>query len=912
MVDEILWLYWGKADPKEDGKFHFAILHFLDVAACAFALLSTDNVLRRKISTSLLINESAAPSTLAYFCALHDIGKLDFRFQMKAPEIACLLEANRQKLTKSSGYDHGAEGYRQITQDEENLPERLGEGGCSILAAVCGHHGEIPTNEEAEPRPRLSFAQNDKRARRALLDTFEPFFQELGASTRIDAAPRVAVQLCAGLCAIVDWIGSNTDWFPYERNRVDLSAYWSKGLERARLAIEAAGLTTISAADPTFESLFPTYLRRDIQLATEQVEMGVPSLVIVEAEMGQGKTEAAFELAARAISAEQASGIYVALPTMATSNAMLTRTEELVARLFPGEVQLALAHGRARRQPKFQRLIERGLRSCDADATEATAVCARWLLSKKRVLLAQVGVGTVDQAMQAVIRVRHQFVRVAALARSVVIIDEIHAYDSYMEVILEHLVRWLGSLSVPVLLLSATLPVERRIRFVAAWRGEDIESKKLPSPEEAVKSSYPQVTHVTANETKLFGLPSTVGSRARSVDLDVRRGVDKTAIARELVAAAQAGARVCWIRNTVGEAQQSFEDVESALRETSIGAMLFHSRFRGCDRGPIEARVLREFGKDREVSGSAGRVLIATQVVEQSLDLDFDWLVSDVAPIDLLLQRSGRLHRHQRRRPAGFERLRFTLLLPSQPEIDEGAFGNSAFVYDAPTLWLATRTLQGADRWILPRDIRGLVERTYHPELRSTQLADATRGIQDKEVHRAGDVITRQMRAAQLLIDHPDHHVLGGVVDDDDERVQALTRDGQNTTLLPVLWDGAAGANLEGAPYALDSAAPTAWAVVDQLTDHTLSLRYPPKIEPIPIKNIEAWQKWRTTFDHFLRECGLPRIVPLPLGSEIESGEEGWFGKWLRGNREQEIRYTKRHGLVIKKSTQAVRSRWPA
>lgn len=896
MVDEVLWLYWGKADPKVGGH-HAMVLHSLDVAACAFALLRADPVLCRKLARRLEIDEAKLPITIALFAALHDLGKLDARFQIKAPQVAEQLQPGLLSGVDRGSYAHGGEGYRMFLEDAPERANTLGPGGCELLAAVCGHHGTIPGGEPPHGRRPGKLTRQDQRARSAFFDAMVEVFVPMGAERSLDHADRASVQLVAGLCAIADWVGSNVDWFPYVPDAVELPVYWGERWERAEKAVALAGLVALPSGVVTLPDLFPGFSPRGVQRLSEAIQMSEPALVIVEAEMGQGKTEAALALAARAVSAGHASGIYVALPTMATSNAMLARVEEVAPRLFPGPVQLALAHGRARRNVIFSQLVSRGVRASDGDAAEASAVCARWLLSKKRVLLAQLGVGTVDQAMHSVLRVHHQFVRVAALARSVVIIDEVHAYDSYMEVILEHAVRWLGALDVPVVLLSATLPAERRARLTAAWRNVPYDGNELPSADAAMSAPYPQVTEVTRTRLEVSALPEPPPV-SRTVELIHTRGRTEEDIARQLTLAASAGAYVAWIRNTVREAQRAFAAVEAATSEPQVERSLFHARFRACDRRRVEEGVLAQFGRGRPSATGAGRVLVATQVVEQSLDLDFDALVTDLAPIDLMLQRAGRLHRHARPRPMGHEVPRLTVLAPLASEVEAGKFGPSAYVYDAPTLWLADRALEGRSAWALPTDIRRLVEDTYHPAQRAHRLSAAPERVQALETRRFEEVAVREGKAALILIGGPAHDGLGAWVADDDERVQALTRDGRSVTLLPLEWDGVTARSLDGDAFEIDADAASAWQTVDRMLDETLSVPSAVNLTPEAPSHASAWKAWLGRFERFADGCGLPRVVPLPLK---RTDATTWRGAWAIRDRIKHVRYATREGLVIER-----------
>lgn len=514
----LLSRYWGKANP-EVGGHHTVLGHSLDVAACAFILLERNRVLNRRFAKRCGIPEGSAPLTAAALCALHDIGKLDTRFQRKAPAIANALRPETAGIATGK-YDHGTEGFRLLETDErDRVVELLGGDGFALLRAVCGHHGALPTRDEPDPsRSKLPRAvkRQDIRARRVFMDRVLAFFAGRGVALPwtglVDGA---SAQLLAGLCAIADWIGSNTEYFPYQIGEVDLDEYWQAAHDRALIACEAAGLIRVPASGAGFRELFPSFEPRDVQRLAERLPLAEPALVIIEAEMGKGKTEAALSLASRLLGCEVADGLTVALPTIATANAMFDRLVEVAPRIFAGEsvetdqpqLQVALAHGRASRESRFQRLVQPSLRSRDADAVDATVTCARWFLHKKRVLLAQLGVGTIDQALQAALVVRHQFVRMLALSRNVVIVDEVHAYDAYMEVLLEHLLRWLGALDVPVVLLSATLPSERRRALTCAWRGVEADDVGLESIEDALARPYPLLTVATREGVEEISQP---------------------------------------------------------------------------------------------------------------------------------------------------------------------------------------------------------------------------------------------------------------------------------------------------------------------------------------------------------------------------------------------------------------------
>jgi CRISPR-associated endonuclease/helicase Cas3 len=911
----LLASYWGKADPQmaSKGPDHHTVLgHSLDVAACAFTLLKRNPVLEAQFAAQSGIPLQATALTFAAACALHDVGKIDTRFQRKAPEIADVLRPESRLVTLTK-YDHGAEGFVQVEDDEAasaRLLELFGESALLLLRAVCGHHGAFPAR--AEPNPNRSalpraLRREDEKARAVFVETIHEFFSTSGAVLPwVSSVDGAVVQRLGGLCAVADWLGSDVEHFPYTAGAlVDLTDYWERACVRALSACTNAGLIRAGASHREFSDLFPGYTPRDVQLLTERVSSESPALTIVEAEMGKGKTEAALSVAARFLEAGLSDGITVALPTMATSNAMFDRVGTLVSRIFPGEhVQLALAHGRAARNSQMKALVERGLVARDLDAPEATASCARWLLKKKRILLAQVGVGTIDQALQAALVVRHQFVRMFGLSRNVIVIDEVHAYDAYMEVLLEHLLAWLGALNVPVILLSATLPSQRRLALARAWQGLSAE----PDPsvqidtaidlESAISEPYPLVTVSTKTATSTLSGDSVNGRAIvleRCAPSEASSAHLATTAAR-LVRAARSGARVVWIRNTVGDAQRAYGAV--AALGGDVEHLLFHARFRGSDRSEIERQVLDRFGKS---APPGGRVLIATQVVEQSLDLDFDELHTDLAPIDLIFQRAGRLHRHPRSRPVGFEEPRLVVHTPSDEDVTRFQFGPSQFVYDVGTLWIANRAIIARSALRIPEDIRLLVEETYHPFSRASLLSshESLAGAERKRNH---ELEARRANARRCCIPstgaEPDGQPF---LDDDDEAVQAFTRDGVSTTLLPFLWSGtgarALDASSNGEAWNLDPASFDAWRLTGDLLDQTLSLPSQGLVEgAVEPADKQAWDAWIALFSRFAEQTGMGhRVIPLPMKGDSD-GYKGWL--FMRGKKKR-VLYSKKLGLLM-------------
>ena len=431
-----------------------------------------------------------------------------------------------------------------------------------------------------------------------------------------------------------------------------------------------------------------------------------PGLIIVEGPMGCGKTEAALFAAQRLITAGSNHGIYFALPTQVTSNRIHHRIQAFLRNTLADEAPLRLAHGNAWLEDDFDLRLRPTHSTVDSqtaeDPRESVREARSWFASPKQALLATYGVGTIDQALQAVVAVKHFFVRRFALAGKVVILDEVHSYDIYTGTLVTALIRELVSLRCSVIVLSATLTAGRRRELLEA---ADIREEEAPQ-------AYPLVTVATANRCGHFtpewqGRPP-VRLRAALISED-------ETIA-ELVRRAESGEHVLWIRNTVVEAQQGFRNIRGSVREGTVRVGLLHSRFPFHRRAELEESWLGLLGKDRPVEGP-GTILVATQVVEQSVDIDLDFIVSDLAPTDMLLQRLGRLWRHPRVKRAAICPEFWVRL----PELATGgdtrslkrSLGRSARVYAPYVLLRTIEVWRSRTQLRLPADIRPLLEDTY-------------------------------------------------------------------------------------------------------------------------------------------------------------------------------------------------------
>ena len=424
-----------------------------------------------------------------------------------------------------------------------------------------------------------------------------------------------------------------------------------------------------------------------------------------------------------------------------------------------------------------------------------------WFTAKKRPLLAPFGVGTIDQSLLSVLQTKHWFVRLFGLAGKVVIFDEVHAYDAYMSTILERLLYWLAEVDCTVILLSATLPEAKRIALAKAYSGRnDSEYKRYPRITLARARHYPDAE--TDSSLICAEIPMETSRPVR-----LRFGAtDLPTLSARLSSQLAHGGCAAVICNTVDRSIEIYKHLRDRLTDTECS--LFHARTLQMWRRQREMEVVRKFGKgEKQPDGTYSNphrptraVLVATQVIEQSLDLDFDLMVSEIAPVDLLLQRSGRLHRHLRWRPAGLETPEFIVLCDAEeagppPE----SFGKSIeFVYDRYILLRTWLALRGREKLEVPIEIEALVEAVYGEsaldcnEGWSEALDEALAGhevLTDDSIGHARHLLVRQPHDPAELIERFNREL---EEDDDpatDLKVRAATREGEPSIRTVFLMD---------------------------------------------------------------------------------------------------------------------------
>ncbi len=665
---------------------------------------------------------------------VHDLGKLTPVFAARItetiPDVRGKLEHLGLEVGSPAEYRDGKQ-----TPHARAGEQLLLEMGCpDCLCAVVGaHHGKpqesmLQWKYELEAYSTNYNGKDNNGVWTALRkEWFADAMEESGFSDagRIPK-PRQPVQvLLSGLLIMADWIASNTEYFPLiSVDSCGDPAMYPTRVEKAwaKLALpEAWSPQTYVMDGDWFVNRFSFYPNAVQNVMLRAANEGHGGIYILEAQMGVGKTEAALAAAEVLASKLSCGGIYFGLPTQATANGIFQRLV-LWADKQAEDTQLAirLAHGMAELNEDY-RAFFRGAARVDEDGdNEERLIVHPWFNGRKQALLANFVIGTVDQLLLAALKQKHVMLRHLGLSGKVVVLDECHAYDAYMNQYLERALNWLGTYRIPVIMLSATLPEEQRKRLIEAYLNgrPDIEPEGWTT-----NRGYPLVTWTDGRAVK----QETVGTKENGRRVRLKQTGEEQLIPL-LRNAASVGGCCGVIVNTVRYAQELTKTIQDAIPEAEV--MLLHSRFMAPDRADRERELLRRIGKYSTAESRRSLIVVGTQVMEQSLDIDLDMLVTQLCPMDLLLQRIGRLHRHERERP---EQLREACcyILPA----DDG----SRAVYGE---WLLMRTgdLLPAEI-MLPQSIPDLVQETYRePDevlMKSKTYQDAwgshTKGLRIKE-----------------------------------------------------------------------------------------------------------------------------------------------------------------------------------
>lgn len=695
--------FWAKT--TSEGKPGISVYdHMVNVGCVARCIAET--------SPEILERFQLRSSVVGALVALHDLGKVSPGFQRKCK--AWLEENGLTKIARNGCWDTGMESDHgkvshaaiQTFLVEKGIDRKTTKFVSTVLGA---HHGRLTPPNDRGYRPQRAISETcssidwDAERKANAQRIWGRFAESSTSFTFSDTSP--SLWWLAGLTSVADWIGSDERFFPSENNENPIN-----NEAVALQALDTIGFRQINfIRNLSFHDLFHDAEKPEIHWVPNEMQektlavVSGPGVYVIEAPMGMGKTEAALWVAYQILVSGKGTGIYFALPTQATSNRMHLRMNEFVRRISRTSNASRLIHSNSWLMDQTAGLLPAA--TSPGFVSEDARSGRDWFSSAKRALLAPFGVGTVDQALLGVVAAKHFFVRHFALAGKVVILDEVHSYDLYTGTLIDKLITTLEGLGCTVIVLSATLSGKRRGQIVS-HPDDNSNNAELP---------YPLITG--RHEGNPLEPATAAPPPSRTIKVDFINAEDA---AKEAINLGQNGGAVLWICNTVDSAQKRYQRFMELTQE-NFPVGLLHSRFPFWRREKIEDEWMARFGK----SGTTrcGSILVSTQIVEQSVDLDADLLITELAPTDMLLQRLGRLWRHDRKnddRPVDTARL---CIIKEKKSLEEfrnmepkaiiDALGGKAHVYDPFVLLRSLDVWQGQKEVNIPTQIRMLIELTY-------------------------------------------------------------------------------------------------------------------------------------------------------------------------------------------------------
>lgn len=714
----------AKASREDPGLWLPLWMHLLDTAYVMMYLV--DNWLPEATKRAILpdSDEEQLSRIAVLLGALHDLGKASPAFcsmllQHLDKEVDERLEKNGLSISSYHAFPDRAYSPHALLGETVLLQYKF---PLSFATMVGAHHGMPHSLEDKRwAEKQISpfsktfvnyYDREDKESEEKWKELRKTFIdQGLNLAqcsiTDIPVLSMPAQVLMTGLLIMADWIASNESYFPL----IPVSSIGSNDEYpgRAEQGLRKVNLPDIwspdeyTMTDGQFQKKFG-FLPNAIQKALlSAINCSVqPGIFILEAQMGVGKTEAALAGADLLGSRSGCGGLFFGLPTQATSNGIFPRIEEWASKEADAKqmvLGIRLAHGAAEMNDEYRSLFH-GTASTDEDDDREGLWVHPWVEGRKQALLADFVIGTVDQLLMAALKQKHVMLRHLGLAGKVVVVDECHAYDAYMNQFLYRALNWLGTYGVPVILLSATLPYAKRTAMIRSYKGlRPTVSVEKKEPWMCSKD-YPLLTWTDGPDVKQVKV--SLGTSERKVKI---RKIHDDEIIPVLQDQLSDGGCAGIIVNTVKRAQQLAVELKQKLTDDEI--MVFHAGFTMEQKAAIEHKLLERIGKKSQRERNHF-IVIGTQVMEQSLDIDLDLLFTDLCPMDLLFQRIGRLHRHTRKRPAKLQEPT-CLVLGTDPAdgLEEGAKA----VY-GEYLLMRTRELL-PDQFSLPLDISEYVQNVY-------------------------------------------------------------------------------------------------------------------------------------------------------------------------------------------------------
>jgi len=812
--------FWAKlkyedGDPStgEIVEWHPLLAHSADVAAVTEALLHR-TILRDRLASLIgwdTLSEVHV-ARLSALAALHDAGKVNHGFQNRAFDATPTADHVTPMVGVYNAADPmdylGPFGIAEM-QDWVHDLDVLGQ----LLLATFGHHGEpVPPGRHDPMLWEATETRTPKDGLRALSDAVQRWFPEAFEDDARSFPAEPALQHAFnGLLTLADWIGSDGMFFSFADT---LDAPMDRARSHAADAVDALfldadGPRASLGNDADFDQILeqPDWDPYPIQKAVRDVPLHENGgLAVLESDTGSGKTEAALARFVRLYRTGQVDGLYFAVPTRTAATQLHERVRTAVERLFPEE-----------HRPPVVQAVPGYIKADDAEATRLPeSYKVKWdepiqhrgwaAESSKRYLAGPIAVGTVDQALLSTLQAGHAHMRGTALLRHFLVVDEVHASDAYMTQLLDRMLDQHLAAGGHALLMSATLGASARTDLTMD------DAAEMPSQKEAEAKDYPLVTHADASRTDSESVHAASSDASKTVEPKLCNEADAPdAVAQRALRHARNGARVLVIRNLVDDCiatQRALEDL------TDDRALLFgvngppaphHSRFAPDDRRQLDNAIENTFGPD---APNRGIVAVATQTVEQSLDLDADLMITDLCPMDVLLQRIGRLHRHSRNRRDGYETAQCVVLTPGERDLTDaitndgqglnGPHGLGTVYGDLRTIEATWRVLErdNLPPWHIPEDNRPLVERATHPDRLQALVQEGDEAWHRHEQWVLGSRQADRQAAGYVTIDRDRPF---GVEPFPDDLETAKTRLGQEDyrILLPEPADGPFGEVIE-------------------------------------------------------------------------------------------------------------------
>lgn len=789
----------AKSDRNDKTKWLPYKIHALDTEGIMELLY--DRWLSKSVKCYISINlnvsydieesEYKARNFCRLIALLHDIGKITPAFQSKITsnieehtEMLLSIGLKVSGIPEASKSPHNIAG--QVILEELGFPKEI-----SVI--VGSHHGRATHNcgDQLSYRSNYYGRRNEQEQEwRRLWTEWIDYALKKTSWTSIDELPKPDVKIqmiLTGLLIMCDWIASNTYYFPYIN--VDSCISDEECCKRVKYAWDKLNLPRRWDAENIYDlpkffkerfSYEPNLVQKTVMDAVS--ENPVEGLYILEAPMGIGKTEAALAAAEILASKFGAGGIYFGLPTQATANGIFGRIRDWAKGCDTEKHTIRLAHGMTELNEEYQEMFK----GKATDSGDEGVIVHEWFEGRKQALLADFVIATVDQFLLASLKHKHVMLRHLGLSGKVVIIDECHAYDAYMNVYLDRALTWMGAYKVPVIVLSATLPPQRRNELVKAY----LNQKKDILISNENRLAYPVITWTSGKDVIQKAVESNISDKHITVN-----EVNESKLIAVLSEKLSDGGCAAVIVNTVSYAQQLSERISAEISGFSV--ICFHSRFTAADRAAIEKKLLAAVGKKSSFNERNRLIVVGTQVIEQSLDLDFDFMVTELCPMDLLLQRSGRLHRHERIRPDRLKNTELTILRPAESK--------SSIIYSE---WILKRTEKYLpEELAIPKCIPYLVSKVYDApendeERSSREWKEFERVLSDKKTKAEKYCIRSNMlksRSWTSLADFLDddagnNSAAEASVRDADETIEAIVmqKKTDNICCLPASIDSAA------------------------------------------------------------------------------------------------------------------------